>query len=69
MSGKGEAVGVGVGCACLLMTALAAGEVFGIVWAIVQLCSPGHPWLILDIVLLVLLVPSLFANRVPSTKA
>jgi hypothetical protein len=30
---------------------------------------PGHPWLILDIVLLVLLVPSLFANRVPSTKA
>jgi xanthosine utilization system XapX-like protein len=51
------------------MTALAFGEVFGIVWAIVQLCSPGHPWLILDIVLLVLLVPSLFANRVPSTKA
>ena len=65
MIGKGAAIG---GC-CLLMTALAAGEVFGIVWAIVQLCSPGHPWLILDIVLLVLLVPSLFANRVPSTKA
>jgi hypothetical protein len=65
MSGKGEAVGVGVGCAYLLMTALAAGEVFGIVWAIVQLCAPGHPWLILDIVLLVLLVPGfLLAGRV-----
>ena len=69
MSGKGVAIGAGVGGCCLLMTALTVGEVFGIVWAIVQLCSPGHPWLILDIVLLVLLVPSLFANRVPSTKA
>lgn len=35
-----------------------------VVWAIVQLCSPGHPWFVLDIVLLVLLVPGLFANRV-----
>jgi xanthosine utilization system XapX-like protein len=69
MRRKSAAVGVGVGCACLAALILAAGEVFGIVWAIVQLCSPGHPWLILDIVLLVLLVPSLFANRVPSTKA
>jgi hypothetical protein len=41
MSGKGAAIGAGVGGCCLLMTALAVGEVFGIVWAIVQLCSPG----------------------------
>ena len=64
MSGKGAAIGAGACGCCLLMTALAAGEVFGIVWAIVQLCAPGHPWFVLDIVLLVLLVPGLFANRV-----
>ena len=53
----GKVTSTGVGCACCLGGLIVAGEAFGIIWAIDQLCAPGHPWLAMDIILLVLLVP------------